>query len=175
MPKPLLTEFERYRLIGEKALAQVSEEDLNRLPGPIGGHNSIAMIVRHLGGNLLSRFTDFLTTDGEKPWRDRDAEFEERRYTQQEVLEWWNKGWQVLQAELAKLTDADLNRTVTIRGISLTVGEALTRSVAHVAYHVGQIVLLARIASGEQWQWISIPRGQSKDYNLNPTKEKKPE
>ncbi|MBK7092360.1 MAG: DUF1572 family protein [bacterium] len=171
----LTTEFTRYRLIGEKALAQISEADMNRVPGATAGNNSIAMIVRHLGGNLLSRFTDFTTTDGEKPWRDRDAEFEERHYSQQEVYEWWNKGWNVLQAELTKLTDADLIRTVTIRGVPLTVSEALTRSVAHVAYHVGQIVMLARIASGEQWQWISIPRGESKAYNLNPTKEKKPE
>lgn len=171
----LTTEFTRYRIIGEKALAQISEEDMNRVPGATAGNNSIAMIVRHLGGNLLSRFTDFLTTDGEKPWRDRDAEFEERRYSRQEVLEWWNKGWNVLQTELAQLTDADLSRTVTIRGVSLTVSEALTRSVAHVAYHVGQIVMLARIGSGEQWQWISIPRGESKIYNLNPTKEKKPD
>ncbi len=172
MLKSLTTEFERYRQIGDKALAQLSVDDLNRIPS--AGGNSIAMIVRHLGGNLLSRFTDFLTTDGEKPWRDRDAEFEERRYEQHEVLDWWNRGWQVLQSELAQLTDADLNRTVTIRGIPLTVGDALARSVAHVAYHVGQIVLLARIDKGEQWQWISIPRGESKSYNANPTKEKGP-
>ena len=172
MLKSLTTEFDRYRQTGDKALAQLSVDDLNRIPN--AGGNSIAMIVRHLGGNLLSRFTDFLTTDGEKPWRDRDAEFEERRYEQHEVLDWWNRGWQVLQSELAQLTDADLNRTVTIRGIRLTVGDALARSVAHVAYHVGQIVLLARIDKGEQWQWISIPRGESKSYNANPTKEKGP-
>lgn len=172
MLKSLTTEFERYRQIGDKALAQLSVEDLNRIPTAAG--NSIAMIVRHLGGNLLSRFTDFLTTDGEKPWRDRDAEFKERRYEQHEVLDWWNRGWQVLQSELAQLTDADLNRTVTIRGIPLTVGDALARSTSHVAYHVGQIVLLARIGKGEQWQWISIPRGESQAYNANPTKEKGP-
>lgn len=173
MLKDIAGEFERYRIVGEKALGQISEDDMNRVAG--AGNNSIAMIVRHLGGNLLSRFTDFLTTDGEKPRRDRDAEFEERRYSQQKVLDWWNKGWHVLQAELAKLNDDDLSRTVTIRGVSLTVSEALTRSVAHVAYHVGQIVMLARIGSGEQWQWISIPRGESKTYNMHPTKEKKPE
>ena len=172
MLKSLTTEFDRYRQTGDKALAQLSVDDLNRIPN--AGGNSIAMIVRHLGGNLLSRFTDFLTTDGEKLWRDRDAEFEERRYEQHEVLDWWNRGWQVLQSELVQLTDADLNRTVTIRGIPLTVGDALARSVAHVAYHVGQIVLLARIDKGEQWQWISIPRGESQAYNANPTKEKGP-
>ena len=172
MLKSLTTEFDRYRQTGDKALAQLSVDDLNRIPN--AGGNSIAMIVRHLGGNLLSRFTDFLTTDGEKPWRDRDAEFEERRYEQHEVLDWWNRGWQVLQSELVQLTDADLNRTVTIRGIRLTVGDALARSVAHVAYHVGQIVLLARIDKGEQWQWISIPRGESQAYNANPTNEKGP-
>lgn len=172
MIKSLTTEFDRYRIIGDKALAQLSVDDLNRIPTE--GGNSIAMIVRHLGGNLLSRFTDFLTTDGEKSWRDRDAEFEQRRYEQHEVLDWWNRGWQVLQSELAQLTDADLNRTVTIRGLPLTVGDALSRSVAHVAYHVGQIVLLARIGKGDQWQWISIPRGESASYNAHPTKEKGP-
>ncbi|MFZ1684626.1 MAG: DUF1572 family protein [Candidatus Zixiibacteriota bacterium] len=173
MINEIRSEFERYRLTGEKALKQVSDDDLNRIVG--GGNNSIAMIVRHVGGNLASRFTDFLTTDGEKPWRDRDAEFEDRSYTRAEVMEWWEKGWGVLLGELAKLTDDDMGKSVSIRGIPLTVSSALARSVTHVAYHVGQIVILARMAKAEQWEWITVPRGGSKEYNLNPTKEKKPE
>jgi hypothetical protein len=133
------------------------------------------MIVRHLGGNLVSRFTNFLSSDGEKPWRDRDAESEERVYTRAEMLDWWNKGWQVLRGELATLTDADLSRQVSIRGLGLSVNDALARSCMHVAYHVGQIVILARIANEEQWHWISVPKGQSNEYNKNPTREKKPE
>lgn len=168
-----LDEFERYRLIGQKTLDQVDESGLNRALAD--GTNSIAMIVRHLGGNLVSRFTDFLTSDGEKPWRDRDAEFENRNYSRLEVNEWWEKGWGVLKNELAKLGDADLNSRVTIRGVSLTVHEALARSVTHVSYHVGQMVIIARLLNGDDWKWISVPPGKSKEYNQNPTKEKKPE
>jgi uncharacterized damage-inducible protein DinB len=173
MINEMKSEFERYRLTGEKALKQVSDDDLNRVVG--GGNNSMAMIVRHLGGNLVSRFTDFLTTDGEKPWRDRDAEFEERTYTRSEMMAWWEKGWRVLLGELATLSESDAKTTVSIRGVPLSVEAALARSVAHVAYHVGQIVILARMAKAEQWEWITVPRGGSKEYNLNPTKEKKPE
>jgi uncharacterized damage-inducible protein DinB len=172
MIKDFIDEFERYRVTGRKALDQAPDNVLNRVVGT--GNNSIAVIVRHIGGNLVSRFTDFLTTDGEKPWRDRDSEFEERTYTRAELLEWWDKGWNVLLPELAKLTDSDLEKTVTIRGQGLTVEAALARSVTHVAYHVGQIVILARMAKGEEWNWISVPRGKTKEYNQNPTKEKKP-
>lgn len=170
--KDFADECTRYRAIGEKAMAQVSDEGLNRVLAPDG--NSIAVIVRHIGGNLVSRFTDFLSSDGEKPSRDRDAEFADGVLTRDQVDAAWKTGWRVLESALANLTDDDLRRTVTIRGTGLTVHEALCRSVTHVASHVGQIVLLARIVASDDWKWISIPKGQSKTYNQNPTMEKAP-
>jgi uncharacterized damage-inducible protein DinB len=173
MIKDFVDEYSRYRKIGEKAIRQVSDEELNEVLG--ADNNSTAMIVRHLSGNLISRFTDFLTTDGEKPWRDRDSEFEDTRYDRQDVERMWAEGWDVLESALSKLSDDHLQRHVYIRGQSLTVNQALCRSLAHVSYHVGQIVLLARIFNGEDWQWITIPKGRSHEYNRNPTKEKGPE
>src|SRR3954471_8104605 len=119
MISDFVDEYRRYRLIGEKAIAQVSDDALNALPQ--ADANSIAMIVRHVGGKLASRFTGFLTEDGEKPWRERDAEFETRDYTRAEVQEWWARGWDVLERELGALGDGDLARAVRIRGQSLTV------------------------------------------------------
>ena len=173
MIKDFIDEYQRYRSIGQKAIAQVSDEALNQVTG--ADNNSIAMIVRHISGNLRSRFTDFLTSDGEKTWRDRDAEFADATYDRQAVERMWAEGYQIVEDQLATLTDADLKRQVTIRGMPLSVSEALCRSVAHTAYHVGQIVLLARILSEGNWQWISVPKGKSQEYNLNPTMEKKPE
>jgi hypothetical protein len=165
-------EYARYRAIGEKALVQVSDDGLNRVVAPDG--NSIAMLVRHLGGNLQSRFTNFLTEDGEKPWRDRDAEFADRTYSRAEVDEQWNAGWSVLEQALEDLGEDDLQSTVKIRGQVHTVHEALCRSLSHAAMHVGQIVLLARILATEEWKWITIPKGKSQEYNQNPTLEKRP-
>jgi hypothetical protein len=162
-------EYTRYRALGEKALAQVSDEALNALPVTEG--NSMAMIVRHVGGNLASRFSDLLTADGEKPDRDRDAEFADRAYSREEVSEWWQKGWSTLEAQLAALGDDDLGKTVTIRQQPLSVHAALSRSLSHVAYHVGQIVLLARMHAGSEWQWLSIPKGGSEAYNRAPSRE----
>jgi uncharacterized damage-inducible protein DinB len=167
-----VAEYARYRAIGERALAQVPDAALDRVSAPDG--NSVAMLVRHMSGNLASRFTDFLSTDGEKPWRQRDAEFEERTYTRAEVDALWRDGWQVLEATLAGLTDADLAATVHIRGQPLTVHAALGRSLAHMAYHVGQLVLLARMYAAEPWRWISIPKGASDAYNARPDREKAP-
>lgn len=170
MIQDFILQYTIYRNTGDKAIRQVSDADLNRIIG--ADNNSIAIIVRHIGGNLLSRFTDFLTSDGEKPWRDRDAEFEDRKYERKEVEQIWNKGWDVLESELSNLTDENLLDEVRIRGTVWTVHDALCRSLAHTAYHVGQIVLLARILTEGNWQWITIPKGQSKDYNRNPTKER---
>ena len=161
-------EFSRYKEVGEKALKQVSDDALNRILSADG--NSIAMIVRHISGNFVSRFTDLLTTDGEKPWRKRDTEFETRTYTRAEVEEHWQRGWGVVEAQLERLSDRDLQTLVQIRGLPATVFEALTRSAAHVAYHVGQIVLLARIAGEREWKWISIPKGLSEAYNRDPNR-----
>ena len=166
------SEYERYRLLAEKALAQMPDDALNRVPSVDG--NSAAMIVRHVSGNLVSRFTNYLTEDGEKPDRDRDREFDERPYTRAELDEMWKRGWAVVEANVGPLTDADLSRTVTIRQQPMTVHASLSRSLAHVAYHVGQIVLLAREHANHDWESLSIPRGQSQQYNAAPTREKKP-
>lgn len=172
MLSDFVDENRRYRRIGERALEQLTDSALNRISAPDG--NSAAMIVRHLSGNLVSRFTDFLTTDGEKPWRDREAEFEERAYSRSEVSAMWSSGWEVLEGALMSLREDELARSVTIRGQPLTVHAALCRSLAHVAYHVGQLVLLGRQGAEAPWQWISIPRGASEAYNLAPNLEKDP-
>lgn len=165
-------EFHRYRLAGEKALRQIPDEALDHALVP--GGNSAVVIVRHMSGNFTSRFTDFLASDGEKPWRDRDSEFESLKIDRAEMNRVWTAGWNVVESELGVLTDADLTREVTIRGQPLSVHSALARSVAHAAYHVGQLVLLARILCDGEWEWISIPRGQSHAYNAAPTKERQP-
>ena len=162
------SEHARYRRLAEKALAQMPDAALNHVPST--DSNSVAMIVRHISGNLISRFTNFLTEDGEKPSRDRDAEFVERPYSRAEIDELLRKGYAVLEEALASLTDDDLARTVTIRQQPLTVHAALSRSLAHVAYHVGQIVLLARTTAAGSWQSLSIPRGQSQQFNAAPTR-----
>jgi uncharacterized damage-inducible protein DinB len=166
------SEYARYRQLAEKALAQMPDAELNRVPA--ADANSVAMIVRHMNGNLISRFTNFVTEDGEKPHRERDAEFDERAYSRNEVTELWTKGFAVLDDALAPLTDDDLERTVTIRQQPMTVHAALSRSLAHLAYHVGQIVLLARISAASPWQSLSIPKGQSKQYDATPTRENSP-
>jgi hypothetical protein len=179
MLNSLETEFSRYRALAEKALAQIDDLAFFATLGPEA--NSIAVLVKHVGGNLRARFTDFLTTDGEKPWRDRDREFEVAGTTRAELMDGWDRGWAALFGTLAELSadsrsdaDAQLARQVSIRGQALSVGDALTRSVAHVAMHVGQIVMLAKHAAGERWQTLSIPRGGSDRYNQDPTRETAP-
>jgi uncharacterized protein DUF1572 len=157
------SEFHRYKRMGEKAIAQVAADALSRRPP--GEGNSVATLVWHVAGNLRSRFTDFLTTDGEKPWRDRESEFVARTVTPAEVLAKWEEGWAVLLVALAGLSDDDLPRTVRIRGEELSVLEALHRSLGHTTYHVGQIVFLSRLLCGDQWQWLTIPPGKSDEYN----------
>jgi hypothetical protein len=130
--------------------------------------NSIIVICWHVSGNLKSRFTDFLTDDGEKPWRQRDEEFETRQVGREELLARWEDGWSALFAALTGLSDDVLSREVTIRHQKLSVIEALHRSLAHTSYHVGQIVYLAREAAGSAWTSLSIPKGQSAGFNANP-------
>ncbi len=161
-----IDEYKRYHALGENAMSQVSDGALNVLS--VSDGNSIAMIARHVGGNLRSRFTDFLTTDGEKPWRDRDGEFSEGPFTRAQVDESWSGGFDVVTSELGKLSDEDVKRSVKIRGTEFTVHEALCRSLAHTAMHAGQIVLLARIAAGDGWKTLSIPKGKSAEFNANP-------
>ena len=165
-------EYKRYKSLGEMAFAQVEEGQLTQTFD--ASDNSIATIVWHVSGNLRSRFTDFLTADGEKPWRDRESEFDSRAVSRDELTAKWAEGWKALFDALAPLRDADLSRTVTIRGQPLKVYEALHRSLAHVSYHVGQIVYLAKSFRGDEWSSLSIPRGGSTAYNQNPTREKAP-
>lgn len=170
MPDTYLLEFRRYKGFIDKTLGQIDEVELNRVP--VEGGNSIGMIIRHISGNLMSRFTDFLTTDGEKVWRDREGEFQEQHYTLDDTHRMWDEAWTVLERNISSLSRADLQAPITIRQQELTVHAALLRSLAHLSYHVGQLVLLARVARGADWDWITIPRGQSNDYNQNPDLEK---
>ena len=163
-------EYRRYKVTAEAALAQVPENLLSS-PGPSGG-NSLATICWHVSGNLTARFTDFLTADGEKPWRDREEEFAARQVSRADLAAKWGEGWSVLLGTLATLGDGDLMGTVQIRGQALAVHEALHRSLAHVAYHVGQIVYLAHALCGDRWSYLTIPPGGSAAYNANPTMEK---
>ena len=158
------TEYRRYKKLAEGAMQQVVDADLTVPLEPEG--NAISVIVAHISGNLKSRFTDFLTTDGEKAWRDRDQEFVEKGLARVELMAIWEDGWAVLFDALTTLSDDDLDSAVQIRGETLSVAEALNRSLAHTAYHVGQIVLLARIFAKERWQYLSTPKGQSKTYKI---------
>jgi hypothetical protein len=163
-------EYRRYKALADAAIEQVGDEELAQT-GP-GGSNSIDMLVRHIAGNLRSRFTEFRTGDGEKPWRQRDDEFEPAALSRTELLKSWEAAWRALFDALADLTDADLAETVTIRRQPLRIDEALHRSLAHAAYHIGQIVYLAKAMRSDAWRCLSIPRGASSDYNHAPTLEK---
>lgn len=156
-------EFAYYRSLGEKTFAQLSDADLFREPAP--DNNSIAMIVKHMHGNMLSRWTDFLTSDGEKPWRKRDAEFENDLATREVLLARWNEGWTCLFHALDPLTPADLERTVLIRTEPHSVQQAIVRQLAHLPYHVGQIVLLGKLFLGADFKSLSIPKGGSASFN----------
>ena len=156
-------EFAYYRSLGEKTFVQLSDADLFREPA--SGTNSIAVIVKHMHGNMLSRWTNFLTTDGEKPWRKRDAEFENDLKTRDELLARWNEGWTCLFNAIDPLTPADLERTVVIRTEAHTVQQAIMRQLAHLPYHVGQIVLLGKLFLGDSFQSLSIPKGGSQVFN----------
>ncbi len=148
-------EYRRYRELAEAAIRQLSDEEL--VAQAPGAGSPVATIAWHLGGNLKSRFTDFLTSDGEKPWRDREAEFLPRQVSREELLSHWNEGWNTLETSLGAITDANLADTVTIRGEALSVIRALHRSLAHTAYHVVQIVDRGKQARFDCWEWLSTP------------------
>ncbi|UFH52116.1 DUF1572 domain-containing protein [Spirosoma sp. KNUC1025] len=156
-------QFEYYKMLGEKTFDQVPDEKLFWQYNPES--NSIAAIVKHLWGNMLSRWTDFLTSDGEKEWRDREAEFDNDIQTRQELLDKWNEGWTCLFSALDTLTEADLGTLIYIRNMGHTVTEAINRQLAHYPYHVGQIVFLGKMICDDTWVSLSIPRGTSKTYN----------
>jgi len=155
--------FRNYKKLGDAALARVPDDQLHTELDPQS--NSLAVIVKHVAGNLRSRFQDFLTADGEKPDRDRDTEFEmPDKVSREEVLRWWERGWATALGSIDALTPDDMERTVTIRGEGFLVTEALNRSATHTAYHVGQIVYLARHLAGPAWKSLTIPKGQSAAY-----------
>jgi hypothetical protein len=164
--RSILRTYRMYKELGERAIAQVtSDADLHRQIDPES--NSIAVIVKHVAGNLRSRFRDFLTSDGEKPDRNRDAEFETTAaVSREEILRWWNDGFRVALESIEALTPQDLERTVTIRQEEFLVVEALNRSVAHTAYHVGQIVYVARHLTGPSFKSLSIPKGRSAEAGV---------
>ena len=164
-------EFRRYKLLAEGAVAQLSDDELGRR---LENGNSAATVMQHICGNLKSRFTEFLTSDGEKPWRDRESEFAPSHIARADLMTRWENGWQEVFAALDGLTDDHLNAPVSIRGVELSVIEALARSLAHTSYHVGQIVFIAKHIRGPEWRYLSIPPGQSAAYNAAPRMEKPP-
>jgi Protein of unknown function (DUF1572) len=155
--------FRQYKKLTEAAMAQLSEEQLQTATATES--NSIAVIVKHVAGNMRSRWTDFLTTDGEKPDRDRDAEFEEPPATRAELMHLWESGWGCLFGALESLTDADLGRTITIRGEAHSVMQAINRQIAHYSCHCGQIIFLAKHLQAENWKCLTVPRRASADFN----------
>lgn len=154
-----------YKTLAEKAMDQIHEDQL--FVAYNENTNSIAVIVKHLAGNMLSRWTDFLVTDGEKEWRDRDAEFENDFNSKEELISFWNKGWDVFLNTLQSLQPEDLTQIVYIRNQGHTVVDAINRQLAHYPYHVGQIVFYAKLLKETEWNSLSIPKNQSKDYNSN--------
>ena len=156
-------QFAYYKMLGEKTFEQLPDDALFWQYNPES--NSIAVIVKHLWGNMLSRWTDFMTEDGEKSWRDRDGEFESDITTKQELMEKWQAGWNCLFDALAPLSDADLDKIIYIRNQGHTVMEAINRQLAHYPYHIGQIVFIGKMAAGHHWQTLSIAKGKSGSYN----------
>jgi len=165
--------FLYYKKLGESAMSQVKETDL--IKEPTVGINSIAIIVKHLAGNMRSRWTDFKTTDGEKDWRNRDSEFEEPMVSRLDIMQVWENGWNILLTALKETNDLELENIVYIRNEGQSIQDAFQRQLAHYAYHVGQIVYLAKIYNGENWKSLSIPKNHSKDYNQNKFSEERQE
>lgn len=152
-----------YKSLGERTFAALSDEELHLIPAD--GSNSIPTIVKHLWGNMLSRWTNFLTEDGEKDWRDREGEFESTIKTREEMLTKWEEGWRCFLDTIANLKEEDLNRIVYIRNEGHTVIDAIQRQLAHYSYHIGQMVYLAKMIKGEDWESLSIPKGGTDQYN----------
>lgn len=152
-----------YKELGDKTFVQLNEWDFHYQPNDES--NSIATIIQHMAGNMLSRWTNFLTEDGEKEWRKRDEEFETHPYTKPELITIWEKGWTCFLDTLSNLKKKDLKKTVRIRQEELTVIDAINRQLAHYPYHIGQIIFLAKIIKNKNWQNLSIPKGNSQAYN----------
>jgi hypothetical protein len=156
-------QFEYYKMLGEKTFEQIPEEKLFWQLNEES--NSISMIVKHLNGNMLSRLTDFLTSDGEKEWRKRDEEFDNDIKTKIELLSKWNEGWECLFNAINALTEKDLENEIYIRNMGHSISEAINRQLAHYPYHIGQIVFIGKIIQNKNWNSLSIPKGKSKEYN----------
>jgi hypothetical protein len=165
--KDSISVFQASKKLGEAALAQVNDEQLFAALDP--EMNSLAIIVKHMAGNMRSRWTDFLTSDGEKADRNRDTEFEAPPQTRQALMQLWEQGWELVFAALRPLSDQDLTRTVTIRGEAHSVMQAINRQIAHYSYHVGQIVFLAKHLQSARWKSLSVPRGKSAEFNRKVT------
>jgi hypothetical protein len=165
-------QFHGHKRLAEGALAQLTDVELFRVPDPES--NSVAVMMRHINGNQRSRFTDFLTSDGEKPDRNRDSEFESPEASRAELMAIWERAWQIVFDALARLTPDDLLKTVTIRGQPLTVMQAINRQIAHYAYHVGQILFLAKHWKGAAWQSQSIPKGKSQSAEALEAEKRRP-
>jgi hypothetical protein len=157
--------FRYYKQLGEGAIAQCPDEGLFRTLD--AENNSMAILVKHLAGNMRSRWTDFLTSDGEKHDRDRDAEFEDPPSTRAEILDLWDAGWKCLFTALEGLSDANMTQTITIRGEAHSVMQAINRQVGHYSYHVGQLVMLAKHFAGANWKALTIPRKKSGEFNAD--------
>ncbi|MCE3278141.1 MAG: hypothetical protein K0S44_332 [Bacteroidetes bacterium] len=162
--------FTNYRNLAERSFAQLNKFEQYHYKTDEES-NSIAVIMKHMAGNMISRWTDFLTTDGEKPNRNRDSEFIEKAETPEELMVFWNKGWKVFMDTLHSLKEEDLLKTVTIRGEALTVTQALTRQTAHYSYHIGQIVFLAKHIKNTDWKSLSIPKNKSAEHMKGTYKE----
>lgn len=156
-------QFTYYKSLGEKTIQQLNDEELFWQYNEAS--NSVAIIVKHLWGNMCSRWTDFLTSDGEKEWRKRDSEFEDDIRTKSELMEKWEEGWTVLLDTIDSLTEEDLSKEIYIRNMGHSVVEAIERQTSHYAYHIGQMVFLGKMLKGDDWQSLSIPKGKSTDYN----------
>ncbi len=156
-------QFEYYKSLGEKSFDQLNEDEL--FVKLEKDSNSIAVLVNHLSGNMKSRWTDFLTTDGEKEWRNRDSEFEDIIRSEDELIKRWNEGWNCLFNALDSLNESNINNVVLIRNQEHSIVLALLRQLGHYAFHIGQIVLIAKTIKGEQWKSLTIPKGKSEEFN----------
>lgn len=152
-----------YKELADKTFAQLNQDELHYQPNE--SSNSIAIIIQHMAGNMLSRWTGFLTSDGEKDWRNRDTEFEEQHMNREQLMAFWEKGWACCLDAIGSLQDEDLSKTIYIRGEGLIVVDAINRQLAHYPYHVGQIVYLGRMIRNHDWQNLSILKGQSDHFN----------
>jgi len=159
----VIKRFREYRDLGQKTFDQLDDQQMLFTPNETS--NSIGVIIQHMHGNMLSRWTSFLTEDGEKEWRDRDGEFEPRTLTKQQLIDLWNEGWDLVLNTLESLQEEDLTRTITIRTQPLSVVDAINRQLAHYSSHVGQIVYLGKWLRDQEWKTLSIPKKASRQFN----------